>query len=280
MVTVKNRNKQIITISVIICIYLLLSVLLCPLLDKIRAQSVIPSREIENDGQMAHCFKNKLSEELKTKGTQFSNLSFQNIEIIQAGAQNINSADTLFSDLRDGKRYRVVRIGNQLWMAENLNYNIIDSRHPKKLINFCYEYKNENCEIYGRLYNWEVALKVCPPGWHLPTDEEWSALVNYLDGRDVAGGKMKETGTTHWVLSNPEATNESGFTALPGGSRFTIDKYTGVFTDIGISGSWWSSTENSKSEAWSRHLSFNFSIVNRIISHKVDCFSVRCLKDD
>ena len=276
----KNREKQIIAISGLLCIYILLSALVIPLIIKIRAQSVFPSSVIKNDGQIEHSFKNNLSEELKTQNIRYSNLSFQNIEIIQPGAQNMYSIDTLFTDLRDGKSYRVVRIGNQLWMAENLNYNIIDSRHPKKIINFYYEFKNENCEIYGRLYNWEIALKVCPPGWHLPSDEEWSALVNYLGGRDIAGGKMKEKGTEHWVLSNPEATNESGFTALPGGSRFTIDKYTGVFTDIGISGSWWSSTEINKSDAWSRHLSFNFSIVNRISSHKVDCFSVRCLKDD
>lgn len=280
MFTITNREKQILTISVLICAYLLSSALLLPLLNKVRAQSVIPTRGIVNSDQITHCSTNKLSEELKTQNRRNSNLSFQNFKIILAAIQNMINSDTLFTDLRDGKSYRVVRIGNQLWMAENLNYNIIDSRHPRKIINFYYEFKDENCEVYGRLYNWEIALKVCPPGWHLPTDEEWSDLVNYLGGRDIAGGKMKEKGTAHWYFPNPEATNESGFTALPGGARITFDKYTGIFSDIGISGSWWSSTENSKSEAWSRHLSFNFSIVNRISSHKVDCFSVRCLKDD
>ena len=130
-----------------------------------------------------------------------------------------------------------------------------------------------------RLYNWSIATKLCPAGWHLPTDDGWTTLVTYLGGRNIAGGKMKETGTMHWYPPNIEATNESGFTALPGGAFVSMGN-EGFFITVGISGSWWSSTEFKKSVAWNRHLSFDFGIINRISSNKGDCFSVRCLKDN
>ena len=89
-------------------------------------------------------------------------------------------------------------------MAENLNYKSGSDFADKP-------------EVYGRLYSWEVAQRVCPTGWHLPTDAEWTTLTDYLGGKNVAGGKLKETGTEHWFSPNTGATNESGFTALPGG---------------------------------------------------------------
>jgi len=279
MFKVINREKRKVTIIVLFCVRILLLITLILTIDKNNAQSAILIRGIENNGQMTHLLTSKLPEELNIQNTAYSYFSIQKIESNQTSSQNTNHPDTSFTDLRDGRIYRAVRIDNQLWMAENLNYNIIDNRHPRKRINFCYEGKNENCEIYGRLYSWETALKVCPLGWHLPTDEEWATLINYLGGRNIAGGKMKETGTTHWYFPNLEATNESGFTAIPGGAYISFDKYEGIFSDIGLSGSWWSSTESERFKAWSRHLTFNFGIINRINSNKYDYFSVRCVKD-
>lgn len=182
---------------------------------------------------------------------------------------NYSKTSGTFIDQRDGQEYKWVRIGNQMWMAENLNY--------KKRKSWCYNNKVANCNEYGRLYNWETAIKACPNGWHIPIDAEWDNLVDYLRGSDVAGGKMKETGTTHWDSPNKDATNESGFTALPGGFRSTV----GYFNDLGSNNSWWSATEYSSSltAAWTRSLYYNKIHVERKANNKKYGFSVRCLRD-
>ena len=118
-----------------------------------------------------------------------------------------------FTDPRDGQTYNTVEIGSQTWFSENINYAMTDS--------WWYDNSSANGDIYGRLYKWYPALTACPSGWHLPTDEEWTILTDFLGGENVAGGKMKEVGTTLWDSPNNGATNESGFTALPGGYRNT-----------------------------------------------------------
>ncbi len=116
---------------------------------------------------------------------------------------------------------------------------------------------------------------ICPTGWHLPSDAEWTTLTTYLGGESVAGGKMKEAGESHWTSPNTGATNESGFTALPGGYRL----YLGSFYFIGLYGYWWSSTEHATSSAWRRDLGYSTSYVYRTINDKENGFSVRCLRD-
>ncbi len=116
---------------------------------------------------------------------------------------------------------------------------------------------------------------ICPNGWHLPTDIEWTILSDLLGGEDVAGGKMKETGTTHWYTPNTGATNSSGFNALPGGSRTN----GGSFYNLGYHGYWWSSTEYSESNAWSRYLDYDNDQVGRSFNNKAYGRSVRCLKN-
>jgi len=155
-------------------------------------------------------------------------------------------------DIRDGRVYRTVNIGEQWWMAENLNYGtMIDSTEeqsdngvPEK---YCYKDKEENCEIYGGLYHWDEIMDysttpgsqgLCPTGWHIPTENDWEILKKFLGGSTVAGGKMKEPGTTHWIHPNAEATNSSGFTALPGGY---ISSLYG-FAHLGYNARFWSST--------------------------------------
>ena len=115
---------------------------------------------------------------------------------------------------------------------------------------------------------------ICPLGWHLPTDGEWTTLITWLGGDSIAGGKMKETGTTHWAYPNTGATNEIGFTALPGGYRY----YSGTLfiTDYAT---FWSSSESLSSGAWYRLLQFNFNYVVRRAYTKENGYSVRCLMD-
>jgi uncharacterized protein (TIGR02145 family) len=175
-----------------------------------------------------------------------------------------------FTDSRDGQVYKWVKIGNQVWMAENLNYETPNS--------WWYDNNSANGDIYGRLYTWAAAMNgesssnsvpsgvqgVCPDGWHLPSDAEWTVLTDYLGGESVAGGKMKEAGTVHWNSPNTGATNSSGFTALPGGLSYT----SGDFNYLGSIGHWWSATESSSTNAWGRTLRYGGDKVNRSSSNE------------
>lgn len=172
-----------------------------------------------------------------------------------------------FADSRDGKVYKTVQIGNQLWMAENLNYYTSDS--------WCYYDNSSNCATYGRLYTWETAKKVCPAGWHLPSDAEWTQLTDYMGGNDEAGGKLKETGTSHWNSPNEGASNSAGFTALPGGNRDTH----GAFSRHGSFGYWWSAKERDASNAWFRYLYFDIAKMVLLYGNKEYGYSVRCVRD-
>lgn len=162
--------------------------------------------------------------------------------------------------------YESIQIGTQLWMKKNLNI--------EKPNSWCYNNDVTKCEIYGRLYNWDAAQTACPSGWHLPSSAEWTTLVDYLGGTSVAGAKLRETGTAHWSNPNVGATNEKGFTALPGGDR----SYDGTYSDIGVYGSWWSSTEYPGSNGYDLLLSYS-NICSVSPTGKAWGFSVRCLKD-
>jgi uncharacterized protein (TIGR02145 family) len=134
---------------------------------------------------------------------------------------------------------------------------------------------------YGALYNFFVvadtnSLNVCPIGWHVPADDDWDNLIDYLGGYGVAGGTMKETGTFYWSDPNTGATNESGFSGLPGGQRIT---YMGLFLSIGNLGWWWSSTEVSTMNALGLNLAYNNDGVSTIDRFKGNGCSVRCLRD-
>ena len=146
-------------------------------------------------------------------------------------------------------------------------------------------YNNDaaNNTTYGKLYNWYAvndSRGLCPTGWHVPSDVEWTTLINYLDPNadggnyaNIAGGKMKST--TGWTSPNSGATNESGFTGLPGGFR----EYAGTYIFIGDDGNWWSSTEDYSAGAWGRILVYYHSGVGRYNSNKRLGFSVRCFRD-
>jgi uncharacterized protein (TIGR02145 family) len=176
-------------------------------------------------------------------------------------------------------------------MAENLKTtkyndgtaipNVTDGTawHALSTPAYCW-YNNDaatNKATYGALYNWYTVNtgKLCPTGWHVPTDAEWTTLTDYLGGINVAGGKLKEIGTTHWSSPNTGATNETGFTALPGGSRVGY----GYFGGIGSFGDWWSSSESSTYDAWYRNVDNGSSDVDRGDGNKFNGCSVRCVRD-
>ena len=193
-----------------------------------------------------------------------------------------------FTDPRDSNVYQTVTIGTQVWMAENLKYlpSVVGPATGSQTTPYYYVYAYDGTDVtaakatanyttYGVLYNWPAAMNACPTGWHLPSDAEWTELTDYLGGKGVAGGKLKEIGTTHWSTPN-DATNETGFTALPGGYR----NYDGNFGYIGDYGYWWSATENFTDYAWLRFMNYNYSYVYRYNYYFKELgFSVRCLRD-
>lgn len=209
-----------------------------------------------------------------------------------------------FTDSRDGKVYKTVAIGDQVWMAENLAYlpsvNMVADGSEDAAGSYYYVYGYDGTNVtdakatanyttYGVLYNWTAAMGgesssasnpsgiqgVCPTGWHLPSDAEWTELTDYLGGTSDAGGKLKETGTTHWNSPNTGATNETGFTALPGGYRYS----DGAFYYFGYDGYWWSASEDYATFAWYRSVNYSFSNVFRNYYDMEVGFSVRCVRD-
>ena len=192
----------------------------------------------------------------------------------------------------DGNKYDTVVIGNQVWFAENLKstkYNngvsiplVTDNTKWASATSAAFSWYDNNPiykEKYGGLYNW-WAVNVpylCPVGWHVPSLEEWTILVDNLGGEYVSGGKLKEFGVTNWLTPNEGATNETGFTALPGGRRYFGD---GSFESLGTRGYWWtSSSTNDERFAWDFRLN-NIGDDAIIGSFKKPTgYSVRCVKD-
>ncbi|MCX5902658.1 MAG: fibrobacter succinogenes major paralogous domain-containing protein [Proteobacteria bacterium] len=193
------------------------------------------------------------------------------------------------TDARDGQTYKTVTLGDQTWLAQNLNYETENN-------SWCYQDKSENCDNYGRLYTWEEALTACPDGWHLGSDEEWSTLIKYLDPKadpnnvliesEIAGGMMKATGTIEdgtglWRRPNTGATNVSGFSAVPGGER--VPTPAGMFNLLSQHAFFWTSTEYDARSAGFRTLDYGHSGVTKGTSTtnmtKAYGLSVRCIMD-
>jgi uncharacterized protein (TIGR02145 family) len=190
----------------------------------------------------------------------------------------------------DGNQYHLITIGTQIWMGENMlttRYrngdpiaNIIDNSAWLNLTTGAYcNYNNDsvNATTYGRLYNWYTlndSRNIAPIGWHVATDADWVTLNTYLIDEDLAGGKLKEAGSAHWLSPN-SSTNEVNFTALPGGSR----KSDGTFSSINESGYWWSATEQSPTDAWDVQMWYLKSFNHHGTGKKGIGISVRCVKD-
>jgi uncharacterized protein (TIGR02145 family) len=214
------------------------------------------------------------------------------------------SCGSPFTDTRNGKFYHTIQIGTQCWFKENLNIGTLINGSMLQSDNsviekHCYNNLEENCDIYGGLYQWNEMMNysnasntnpsgiqgICPSGWHIPADAEWCQLETFLDptincsrngyGGTDAGGKMKETGSSHWLIPNIGATNSSGFTALPGGLHnppsFINSQTHGIF---------WSTTLDGPDMAFNRALFYDLATFSRgEMNSQVISTSVRCLKD-
>jgi len=200
---------------------------------------------------------------------------------------NNNTKANTFTDTRDGNIYKTVKIGDQVWIAENLRYLpiVVGPEIGSVTEAYFYVYGYDGTTVtdakgqanyiaYGVLYNWSAAKVACPAGWHLPSDAEWEQLLMYLG--DDAGCKLKEKGTMLWCSPNTGATNETGYQARPGGHRY-ID---GNFYDVGVIGYWWSATETEADTAWSRYITCIYCNLIEAIDREDLGFSVRCVKDN
>jgi uncharacterized protein (TIGR02145 family) len=201
---------------------------------------------------------------------------------------HINFWDNASEDF-DGNRYSAVEIGRMIWLGENLKTthfsdgsgisNITDNIEWADYNSPAYSWYNNdvtNKGKYGALYNWFAVRDskgICPTGWHVPSDIAWTALSQELGGDLVSGGKLKQIGTENWIAPNTGATDEIGFSALPGGSR------PSDFSDLGIFGRWWSSTIDLNFPIWTRTISYNNAQIGRYLLDPFQGMSVRCIKD-
>jgi len=209
-----------------------------------------------------------------------------------------------FTDTRDGKSYTTLQLGTQCWMKQNLNIGTriagtSNQTNNSTIEKYCYNNSESNCTTYGGLYQWNEMMQytttagvkgICPTGWHLPTDAEWTTLTTYISGQSayrcnsnstyIAKAMASTSGWTTYtgscaVGNNQASNNTTGFTGLPGGTRST----DGSFYDQASYGYWWSSSQNDSSDAWYRNLYYSDASVYRYFSNKAYGFSVRCLKD-
>ncbi len=203
----------------------------------------------------------------------------------------------VFIDTRDAIAYNTIQIGMQCWMSENLNIGtridgINDQIDNGTIEKYCYDDDDANCNTYGGLYQWDEMMQyvttegsqgICPSGWHIPTDDEFKqmeitlGMSQYEAGNagwrgTNEGGKMKETGTSHWITPNTDATNESGLTALPGGSNLG-----NTFGDLGGGNSLSTSSGTTETNKWYRYLAYYSGQVYRSSNHKLYSKSVRCI---
>jgi uncharacterized protein (TIGR02145 family) len=175
-----------------------------------------------------------------------------------------------FTDKRDDRTYNWVRIGSQVWMSQNLAFKLKGGGY------WAYNNNTGYVNQYGYLYAFVTAKTVCPKGWHLPNDEEWRQLTKFLGGEAIAGKKLKST--SGWAFSDStKATNESGFTALPGGYR---DGY-GTYSSLKEIGFWWTSSaaDRGVDYAWLRGMFFNNDYVSRFETFRPSGLSVRCVQN-
>lgn len=213
------------------------------------------------------------------------------IELSIKGTLKQESETGTVTDI-DGNIYKTIEIGSQIWMQENLKVTRFNDGSDIPLITSDAEWANlvtpgyswyDNNEAtykdtYGALYNfYAVDTRIlCPAGWHVPNDVEWSVLSDYVGGEDVAGGKLKETGTLHWMYPNEGATDEYGFKALPGGYRYD----TGPFSYIGMGGTWWTSREYQPESSWAYGISYEYRHIGPGTPPKNYAQSVRCVKGE
>lgn len=213
------------------------------------------------------------------------------ILIMVTGCKKTDEPETV-TDI-DGNVYKTVVIGTQTWLAENLKTTKLndgssitlesgniewENLYSQNTAGYCwYDNNPANGNNYGALYNYAVVTsnKLCPAGWHVPYDAEWQALREFAGGENIAGGKLKEKGTVHWNIPNTGATDEYGFTALPGGERYE----DGGFVYLGINNNFWSRSGKKDSEPFGVRMYHDNQIFHMSGFHRGRGLSVRCIKD-
>jgi uncharacterized protein (TIGR02145 family) len=229
-------------------------------------------KELSGSGATGHF---KPYERLKERKKEYSEREREKaMATAEAKRAEAKASTSSFTDPRDGVTYKYVKIGNQVWMAENLNY-----AEGK-----CYEDNPANCQKYGRLFSWADAKKICPAGWHLPSNAEWDALYRFVDGNsdsespyksETAGKVLKAVGG--WNLFNEESGGGEdiyGFAALPGGNNFL-----GTHDHIGNNGYWWSASEYESDKAYYRFMLNQSTVAGWNKNSKKILLSVRCVRD-
>jgi len=191
----------------------------------------------------------------------------------------------------EGNVYTTIIIGNQEWMTENLRATKYNDGTEIPYVNdiitwnnlsspaYCWYENNEMYKAtYGALYNWYAVDtgKLAPEGWHVSTDSDWFRLANYLGGAEIAGGKLKEAGTKHWEYPNKCATNETGFSAIPGGIR----AHNGYFIEMGRLGEWWVKTDFTGTNGYLYMIDYLYCGVIRTFDVRQSGKSVRCVKNN
>jgi len=258
------------------------------------------SNDSDNGGNPSSDSNGAVISSSSSGGTSSSNEPISSSSTLIGGSssssQNVQSSSS--SVLAGGSgdniaNYKTKQIGTQVWMAENFNYDVPGSK--------CYNNKESNCAIYGRLYDWATAMAlpascnstscsddikpkhqgICPQGWHIPSDEDWGVLIDFVGGASIAGTKLKsETGWEPYS-GVPAGTDEFGFSALPGG----MCHENGSFVQVGKQGIWLSASEYDSDYAYSRKMTYNdeyeyvYVFGNYNVGLKSNFFSVRCLQD-
>lgn len=221
-----------------------------------------------------------LSQEIMIPSINNNNNFDGAISGIQTNLPELNQNETV-SDF-DGNIYNTVTIGSQIWLNENLkSLHYSDGSEITEV--WAYDDNETFAAIYGRLYSWNGAMNysttekaqgVCPNGWHIPSDDEWTELGRFLGGNNIAGGKLKETGNEHWQEPNTGATNESEFTALGAGEY--DDTHYQLLNEFAV---FWSSTETSATKCKYRYLSYEDAELHTYNYYKDFRYSVRCLNN-
>jgi uncharacterized protein (TIGR02145 family) len=227
--------------------------------------------------------------------SEILHVNFKTANQHSCGDTNVHNPSKTYGTLTDqqGNVYKTIMIGQQEWMAENLKTsiyrngdaiaNVIGNSQWQSLTAGAWAFYNHDSQFecpYGKFYNWYAVTdprRLCPAGWHVPANSEWVSLLNYLGGNSVAGGKMKTIGTQDWSSPNQGASNESGFSGLPGGVRYA----NGSFNFIGRYGRWWSNSQDNIAANAAFYLELDFN-GNQAISesfNKRAGMSVRCVKD-
>jgi uncharacterized protein (TIGR02145 family) len=190
----------------------------------------------------------------------------------EGGSSSPSGGSSTFKDTRDGKTYKTTKIGEQTWMAENLNYDV-----PDNDTDVCYDNDPANCTTYGRLYNWETAKTACPNGWHLSSKYEWEVLITAVGGSKTAGKYLKAK--SGWN-ENGNGEDKFGFSALPGGYDFSGGISGGSFGDVGNTGYWWSANEDNSYRAYILNMYYGYESASYDGGVSKDfLLSVRCLQD-